>query len=132
MAHSHTIVGVDVGEKRIGVAVVNSIARIAMPLTTIDAQDDALQHIVRICKEHDAKTVVVGLPRNQSGQETAQSQVSRTFGAELEAKGLHIYYQDESLTSVAAEEELKKRKKPYVKADIDALAAALLLQDYIG
>jgi putative Holliday junction resolvase len=132
MAHSHTIVGVDVGEKRIGVAVVNSIARIAMPLTTIDAQDDALQHIVRICKEHDAKTVVVGLPRNPSGQETAQSQVSRTFGAELEAKGLHIYYQDESLTSVAAEEELKKRKKPYVKADIDALAAALLLQDYIG
>ena len=132
MAHSHTTVGIDVGEKRIGVAVVNSIARIAMPLTTIDAQSDALQRVLAICKEHDAKTVVVGLPRNQSGEETAQSQMSRQFGLKLEEAGMHVYYQDESLTSVAAEEELMKRKKPYAKADIDALAAALILQDYVG
>lgn len=132
MAHSHTIVGVDVGEKRIGVAVVNSIARIAMPLTTIDAQSDALQQVLAICKEHDAKIVVVGLPRNQSGEETAQSQMSRQFGLKLEEAGMHVHYQDESLTSVAAEEELMKRKKPYAKADIDALAAALILQDYVG
>ena len=132
MAHSHTTVAVDVGEKRIGVAVVNSIARIAIPLTTLDAQDDALQQVLAICKDHDAKTVVVGLPRNQSGEETAQSQVSRSFGSQLESHGLQVYYQDESLTSVAAEEELQRRKKPYVKADIDALAAALILQDYVG
>ena len=113
-------------------AVVNSIARIAMPLTTLDTKDDALQQVLAICKEHDAKTVVVGLPRNQSGEETAQSQVSRAFGSELEARGLQVYYQDESLTSVAAEEELNRRKKPYVKADVDALAAALILQDYVG
>lgn len=132
MVHSHTLLALDVGEKRIGVATANSIAKIAMPLTTLTMSEHIVQEIVGLSKENDIHVVIVGLPRNQAGEETAQSAYSRDFAKQLTESGLTVEFQDESLTSQAAENELQSRKKPYTKADIDALAAALILQDYLG
>jgi putative Holliday junction resolvase len=86
----------------------------------------------RLMLENDVQGLVVGLPRNMSGEPTAQTESVRQFVARrLNGFGLPVHFQDESLTSVKAEDELKRRKKPYQKGDIDALAATYILDDYM-
>lgn len=77
-----------------------------------------------------AQTLVVGYPRNQQGEATAQSAYVEAFADKL-ADIAKVVFQDESLTSVLAESRLKSRGKPYVKGDIDKEAAAIILQDYL-
>lgn len=128
----HNLLGLDVGERRIGVALADSIGRIASPLTTLLVDGTEIVRLQTLLLEHDITDIVVGLPRNQSGQETAQSEgVRKVVKRRLEAFGLPIALQDESITSVIAEDRLKARKKPYDKAAIDAEAAAIILQDYL-
>ena len=69
--------------------------------------------------------------RNQSGEPTKQTAKVMEFAGTLERYGVPILYQDESLTSVMAEDYLKKQKKPYTKADIDSHAAAIILGDFL-
>ncbi len=121
----------DVGEKRIGVAQGDSQTKIPFPLATVNVDGMELDRIREIISEVVPDGLVVGFPRNQSGEKTAQTAVSLRFGAELEVFRVPVYFQDESLTSVAAEEYLKQTKKPYVKADIDARAAAIILDDFL-
>jgi len=127
-----SILALDVGERRIGVAWADGGLRIPFPLVTLPADKAPLIKIKELYDDQRAGLIVVGLPRNQKGEETAQSKYARDFAAQLEAEGLPVTFQDESLTSVLAEEELKKRGKPYQKEDIDSLAATLILQDYIN
>lgn len=131
-ASKDNLLALDVGERRIGVARADSVGRIAAPLTTLDVDGTELVALQRILLEDDITGLVVGLPRNMSGEPTQQTQLVQQFVQNrLQAFDLPIAYQDESLTSVAAEKELQKRKKPYQKSDIDALAATLILQDYM-
>jgi len=126
-----SILALDVGERRIGIAWADGALRIPFPLVTIAAEAVPIIKIKEIYEDQRAGLIVVGLPRNQQGEETAQSKFARDFAASLEKEGLPITFQDESLTSVLAEDELKKRGKPYKKEDIDSLAATLILQDYL-
>lgn len=126
------VLAFDVGEKRIGVAKADSITRIPFALTTILVDGLEYDRVRQIVAETAATMLVVGLPRNQAGETTAQSEVSRRFADELEKFELPIIMQDESLTSVMAEDYLKQSNKPYTKEDIDAKAAALILEDYLG
>lgn len=130
MAHNHSLVALDVGERRIGVAVADTAVRIAVPYDTVEVDGNEIKQIVEIVLRESADTLVVGYPRNQQGEATAQSAYVETFAAQLEdiAK---VVFQDESLTSVTAENRLKSRRKPYVKGDIDKEAAAIILQDYL-
>lgn len=122
----------DIGEKRIGVAIADSIGRLASPLTTLAADGTEVVRLQGLILEHDITALVVGLPRNLSGEETAQSQRIREYvRLQLEGFRLPITFQDESLTSVMAEEHLSHRKKGYAKSDIDSHAAAIILQDYL-
>ena len=127
------ILGLDVGEKRIGVAKVDSSTRIAVPIGFVQVDGSEWQEITRIARLNNANLFVLGLPRSNEGNETAQSMYVRNFAKTLVGKipGAKVRFQDESLTSVVAEERLKKRKKKYVKGDIDAEAAAIILQDFI-
>lgn len=127
-----SILALDVGERRIGVAWADGVLRIPFPLVTLPADKAPVIKIKELYDDQRAGLIVVGLPRNQSGEETAQSKFARDFAAKLETEGLPIAFQDESLTSVLAEEELKKRGKAYDKEDIDSLAATLILQDYLN
>jgi putative Holliday junction resolvase len=122
----------DVGDRRIGIAVASAVAKIATPLLTVENTETVLEELADNCKAQAVGTVVVGLPRSMSGADTAQTARSREFADQL-AKGLQarVVLQDEALTSVQAERELSRRGKPYSKGDIDALAACLILDDYI-
>ena len=127
------IIGLDVGEKRIGVAKVDSSTRIAVPVGYILADGSEWQEIARIANLNNTNFFVLGLPRSNEGNETKQSLYVRNFAKNLTEKfpGAKIRFQDESLTSVEAESRLKKRKKKYEKGEIDAEAASIILQDFI-
>jgi putative Holliday junction resolvase len=131
MTQNKSFVALDVGEKRIGVAVGDSGVRIAVPLTTIEVDGTEIAQIAKIVIEEKADVVVVGYPRNQSGEATAQTAYVETFAKQLTDIAPKLVFQDESLTSVLAEQRLQSYKKPYSKGDIDALAAAIILQDYM-
>jgi putative Holliday junction resolvase len=125
------LLGLDVGTARIGVAAGDDLVKVAHPLTTLTVDGCELTQIQSLAAQHGASLIVVGLPRNASGEETQQSQYSRHFAEQLTAAGLTVALQDESLTSITAEQRLQERKKPYTKADIDAEAATIILQDYL-
>lgn len=131
MTQNKSFVALDVGEKRIGVAVGDSGVRIAVPFDTIETDGDEIERIAKIVIDEKADVVVVGYPRNQSGEPTAQTAYVERFAEQLTDIAPKLVFQDESLTSVLAEQRLQSHKKPYAKGDIDALAAAIILQDYM-
>lgn len=127
------ILGLDVGEKRIGVARVDSDTKIAVPVGFINVDGSEWQEIARIARLNSTNFFVLGLPRSNEGNETKQTLYVRNFARTLMEKlpEARIRFQDESLTSVEAETRLKKRRKKYEKGDIDAEAASIILQDFI-
>lgn len=126
-----TLLALDVGEKRIGVATGDTGVRIAVPIDTIEVDGKEIERIARIVIDENVDTIVVGYPRNQSGEPTAQTAFAEAFAARLTNLTPEVVFQDESLTSVLAEQRLKSYGKPYSKGDIDAQAAAMILQDYL-
>lgn len=120
----------DVGERRIGLAIGDAETRMAWPHGTIDASEP--EKLQAILADQSITDVVVGKPRNQQGSPTRQTRSIEAFTeAHIKPLGLPIHWQDESVTSVIAEERLKGRTKNYSKADIDTEAAAVILQDFL-
>ena len=130
MTRSKNLICLDVGERRIGVAVADTAVRIAVPYDTLEVDGTEVHQVAELAVRDDAHTIVVGFPRNQQGEATAQSAFAEKFAEKL-VDIATIVFQDESLTSVIAEQRLKARGKPYQKGDIDKEAAAIILQDYL-
>lgn len=126
-----TFIALDVGEKRIGVAIGDSEVRIAIPLDTIEVDGSELEAIANIITKEEIGTIVIGYPRNQAGEPTKQTEYVENFAKQLTDMADNIVFQDESLTSIVAEKQLAASKRPYSKADIDAQAATIILQDYL-
>jgi putative Holliday junction resolvase len=119
------MLGIDVGERRIGVAV--SEGRVAVPLAIIEHTNRArdLERVVEIAGRERAEAIVVGLPLAPDGGEGQQARITRKFGEQLALlTTLPVAYEDERLTS--ADIPARKRGQP-----IDDLAAAAILQRYI-
>jgi putative Holliday junction resolvase len=131
MVTTSQILALDVGSRRIGVAQADSVSRIAYPLKTIDVDGEELRTISKLITENHPMVLVVGYPRNQSGEPTAQTEFVEAFAAKLRPCDVPIVFQDESLTSVMAEERLKNQGGTYTKADIDSMAATIILTDYL-
>ena len=128
------LICLDVGTRRIGVALADSSIRIAIPFTTVEVDDEnhsEVDEINKIIVNEKIDIMVVGLPRNLSGEETAQSVYTKKFAENFKYSVKKLEFQDESLTSVQAENLLKSYKKPYSKGDIDMNAAAIILSDYL-
>ena len=127
------LIGLDVGTKRIGVAKADSSTKIAVPDGFVNVNGQEFAEIARIARMYSTATFVIGLPRNNSGEETKQSMYARNFARQLAMSipNARIYFEDESLTSVEAERRLKERKKKYQKGEIDAEAASIILQDFL-
>jgi len=125
-----SILALDVGTKRIGVAAADTAVPIALPLATIDVDGSEVEKLTTLARERGVSMVVVGYPRNQSGEATDQTGLVEAFAEQLKPV-MNIVFQDESLTSVMAEDRLKASGKPYEKGDIDAMAATIILQDYL-
>ena len=124
------LLALDVGTKRIGVASASTTVLIAVPLTTIEVDGTEMDAIGKLVAAESVDTIVVGYPRNQAGDATAQTGYAEAFAAKLKDLA-PVVFQDESLTSVMAEDRLKASGKPYEKGDIDAVAATIILQDYL-
>lgn len=131
-ATARNILALDVGTVRIGVARVNTVARIPEVLATLANDDDFVSALQKLIVEHEISLIVVGLPRSMEGTETAQTQYVRDFCKEkLSALSVPIELQDETLTSVAALEQFENEGFVAQKGDVDGRAAAILVNDYI-
>ncbi len=130
------VIGLDVGEKRIGVAIGDTDTKIARPSNPIRNDETIVPNIEKLISECETTTIIVGLPRNMDGSETDQSKYIRKFADDISKKiNVQIIFQDESLTSVIAEQNLRMRKdfSELMLRDgtLDSAAAALILSDYL-
>jgi len=123
--------GLDVGTKRIGVASGDSGTNIAFPLKTLTVDGTEVSRIKALAEDMMVEQIIVGYPRSQNGEVSAQTSFTEEFVAKLRKTGLVCEFQDESVTSLIAEENLKAIGRPYDKADIDAAAAAIILTDFM-
>ena len=125
------LLGLDVGAARIGIAAADAGVRIAIPQAAIEVDGNEIEEIARQVISNGITTVVIGYPRNQSGEPTAQTAYVEQFAKRLSDLDADIVFQDESLTSVMAEQRLQARGGAYTKGDIDSEAAVIILQDYM-
>ena len=135
------VLGVDVGARRVGLAISDATRTLARPLETIavasdrDAVDRVVARITALASEDDGvETVVVGLPRRLDGTPTDATPRVAAFVAALRARiTVPIVTEDERLTSIEAERRLAARDRDWKtrKQKIDAVAAAIFLQDYL-
>ena len=117
--------GVDVGSARVGIARGSSLARLAEPLKTVSTQE-VIAELKTLAADHLAAAVVVGLPRNLEGNDTAQTQLIRDWVSEAKNHiNLPFFWQDEALTTVKAESIGVNNHS------VDAQAAAIILQDFL-
>lgn len=135
MTVSGTLIGFDFGERRIGVAVGETSTRIANPLGAIDeaANEPRFRAIGRIVDEWQPAGFVVGRPCHSDDSEHAIAKLAEKFARRLEARyHLPVEFVDETLTSAIAESQLREtRTRPGRKSDVDALAAAIILQSFL-
>ena len=126
-----TILSLDIGNQRIGVALASIAAKLPAPFKTIKFET-AENEIGQIIQQQNVVAVVVGLPRGLNGQETDQTRRTRKLAKDLQSKlEIPLYLQDEALSSKRAESELSAHGKPYDKANIDSLAACYILEDWL-
>jgi putative Holliday junction resolvase len=130
------VMALDVGERRIGVALSDPMRILASPYTTVKAQPrpTALTRIAQIARNEEVAELVVGLPLTLSGEIGPQAKVVEQFIVELQAVvTLPIHTFDERLTSVAAERMMIDlgMKPEQRKARIDEVAASIILQDFL-
>lgn len=124
------LMALDVGNKRIGVALAHKVARLPRPLLTLPHSETVMADIQALIAREMVGVVVVGLPRGMDGGYTEQTRSAEAFKNELEkAVTVPVYLADETLTSVQAEVELKG--KNHTKGDIDSLAACYILESFL-
>ncbi|MCA9318060.1 Holliday junction resolvase RuvX [Candidatus Saccharibacteria bacterium] len=125
----YTILGIDYGDVRVGIALAHNIAKLPHPLTTLSNNDQLITTIAQIIQEQNTKLIVLGLPLSASGNETQQTQKVRQFCSQLsEQVPWPVVLVDESYSSVAVQE--RHGHAVVAKEAIDAQAAAVILERY--
>ena len=129
------VLGLDVGDRRIGVALSDERRLIASPLTVIQSVGwgPDSREILRLMAEHDAGLIVCGLPRNMDGSIGFQAEKVRRFMQVLADQGVAIEWMDERLTTVSAERALIEGgvRREDRKKSVDKVAAAVILQAWL-
>ncbi len=129
------IIALDIGDVRIGVAVSDPSRTIAAPLEVITrvGWGPDTRKIAEICSRYNTSLIVSGLPLNMDGTEGFQAEKVRGLCAKLEEAGLTVYFQDERLTTVSAEEALLEENlsRQFRKTKVDKVAAALILEQWL-
>ncbi len=125
---------IDYGTKRTGLAICDSAETIASPLAVIQGQKELLKKIAEVVETENVEAVVLGLPLNMTGSESAQTRLVLKFAEQLK-EHLHIpvHLQDERLSSFSAEEKLASAKltKEKMRKRLDAVAAAEILEAFL-
>jgi len=125
---------IDYGTKRTGLAICDRAETIASPLAVIHGQKELLKKIAEVVETENVEAVVLGLPLNMTGTESAQTRLVFKFAEQLKDY-LHIpvHFQDERLSSFSAEEKLASAKftKEKMRKRLDAVAAAEILEAFL-
>ena len=130
------VIALDVGDVRIGVAVSDPMGTIAQPLEVykrVGYGPDS-RYVKALCEKYGTQDVLLGLPLNMDGSLGPQAQKAQAFGQVLADMGLKVFYQDERMTTVTAEQVLisgsvrREDRKRYV----DKLAAAVILEQWLA
>lgn len=130
------ILAIDLGAKRVGLALSDPLRIIASPYKTLHYRSDKqlIAEVLAIAEANAVETVVIGLPLHEDSTESEGSIRSRSFAAKLTRKGIDTVLWDERYTSRDAEESLKRcgldRRKALAK--IDSIAASYILEDYLS
>ena len=130
------ILGLDVGSRRIGIAVSDPLGITAQGLETLQRRNKRqdLDRLKRVIRDYEVKEIVVGLPLRMSGAEGTQSEKMRAFADELHKKfGLPVHLWDERLTSAEANRFLRETELSIEKRGkaVDRMAAILILQGWM-
>ncbi len=130
------MLGFDFGTRRIGVAVGQTITRTATPLCVLTAQEGAPHwpEIAKLIERWGPTGLIVGLPLHMDGAEQDLTRAARRFGNRLHGRfGLPVFWQDERLTSAAAEWEMAEaaRYGTHTKHDVDSMAATLIVEAWL-
>ena len=127
--------GIDYGEKRVGLALSDRLNLIASPYKTLKyiSENELIINLKKIVLEKNIKVFVLGLPLNMKGEDTAQTKKVRRFKKHLKILQLPIVYEDEMFSSVIAKKALvlQNVKTGHNKSEIDRTAAAIILQQYL-
>ncbi|MFC8683077.1 Holliday junction resolvase RuvX [Microbacterium ureisolvens] len=123
--------GIDVGKARVGVAKCDPDGLLATPVETVPRDDGSIARIAALAEEHSAIELLVGLPMNLRGEDTASTQDARDFAAALAAaSALPVRLVDERLSTVSAHAALRSsgRSQRSSRSIVDQVAAVVLLQ----
>ena len=129
----YKVMSLDIGTKRIGVALSDYLLIIANGHSCINREPEnkAVEEILKIAKENNVKKIVVGIPYNMDGTQGGQAEDCKNFASKLQ--GYDIIYEDERLTSDAAEENLRNQKTDFRKNKglVDIESARIILEQYL-
>tara|TARA_Y100000590_G_scaffold402852_1_gene488954 strand:+ start:259 stop:672 length:414 start_codon:yes stop_codon:yes gene_type:complete len=127
--------GIDYGERRVGLALSDKSSLIASPYKTLQyfSEDDLISEIKKIVLDKEIEIFVIGLPLNMKGNDSAQTKKVRKFKKLLSGLELPIIYEDERFSSTIAKNSLvlQNVKTGYNKSEVDRTAAAIILQQYL-
>ena len=130
----HKIMALDIGTKRIGIALSDYLQVIATPHSTIQRvpEDKAVETIVKLAKENRVEKIVIGVPINMDGTLGFQAQDCIDFSQKI--LGFDIIQEDERLTSEEAENRLRARKIDFRKNKglVDMESASIILEQYLS
>lgn len=128
------IMALDVGTKRIGVALSDYLHILANGLccVTREPEDIAVSEIKKLAKDNDVKKIVVGVPKNMDGTEGAQAEDCKNFAQNFQE--FEVILEDERLTSDLAEERLREKKIDFRKDKslVDIESACIILEQHLG
>ena len=129
------IVALDVGDRRIGIAVSDALGITAQPIETYTrvGYGPDVRRILEICSQYETDQILCGLPRNMDGTQGFQVEKVRQFAEKLEEQGLVVSYYDESMTTMLAESALLEAnmRRDDRKKKVDMVAAVMILQSYL-
>ncbi len=129
------LLGLDLGERRVGIAISDDLGSIAFPVGIVDLRSQTLEDVAEIARQHNIDGIVAGLPTTLSGEEGFQAREARSMADALsKLVDVRIVFWDERLTSAIADRVIEsggRRKKHRNSGDRDALAASIMLQGYL-
>jgi putative holliday junction resolvase len=134
------VLGIDAGERRVGVAMSDELRLLASPVTVLDRRPKGLapvfEALVEIVQREQVREIVIGLPLNADGSEGRQARRAREFAGLTErVVGLHVTLWDERLSTREAEAIVRAQgrnlRRVRQRGELDAIAAAAILQDYL-
>lgn len=124
-----SILGLDIGDEKIGIAISDADVRIATPLATIDNDQKVKNTLSKIIKDKDVDKIVIGLPLSLKGKENNQAKKVRDIVRDLDLEdNIEVVFYDERFTTKIVEKGLDRKNKKNMS---DILAATLILNDYL-